>query len=68
MKTLRSQTIRLAAFSPKDSSIRKALLSVLAYVDGTAQIGGQAIILGGVWDGSEGEVTKGQWVGPNQPA
>jgi hypothetical protein len=30
-------------------------------VKGNARIGGKAIILGGVWDGTEGPVTEGKW-------
>jgi len=39
-----------------------------AYVFGKARISGTAIILGGFWDGSEGEITSGTWRGPGVPA
>ena len=33
---------------------------------GNARIGGTAIILGGTWDGSEGEITEGTWTAPGE--
>lgn len=35
-----------------------------AQVYGNARIGGDAVILGGTWDGSEGESTSGCWKAP----
>jgi len=35
---------------------------------GKARIGGNAVILGGKWDGSEGEITSGAWLAPGVPA
>jgi formylmethanofuran dehydrogenase subunit C len=32
-----------------------------------ARIGGTAVILGGSWNGSEGEVTEGTWIAPGYP-
>jgi hypothetical protein len=39
-----------------------------AQLEGFASIGGTALILGGRWDGSEGEITSGKWRGPDIPA
>lgn len=39
-----------------------------AWISGRARIGGRAVILGGKWDGSEGEVTSGRWKAPGVPA
>ncbi len=39
-----------------------------AVITGMARIGGTAEILGGVWDGSEGEITEGRWRAPGVPA
>jgi hypothetical protein len=38
-----------------------------AHVRGHARIHGTAFLLGGVWDGSEGEITKGRWRAPGVP-
>jgi len=38
-----------------------------AKVGGKARIGGTAVILGGEWDGSEGEVLSGTWLAPGVP-
>ena len=40
----------------------KALLQI------SAHIGGDAEILGGTWDGSEGPITSGKWKAPGVPA
>jgi hypothetical protein len=37
-------------------------------VYGRARIGGDAVILGGYWDGKEGPITFGRWKGPGIPA
>jgi len=36
-------------------------------VYGNARIGGTAVILGGKWDGSEGEILSGRWLAPGVP-
>ena len=46
----------------------KAQVAGDAVVGGTARIGGTAHILGGRWNGSEGEVTEGEWVSPGVPS
>ena len=38
-----------------------------AVVEGEARIGGKAVILGGTWDGSEGEILEGTWIAPGVP-
>lgn len=38
-----------------------------ADVHGKARIGGDAVILGGSGDGSEGEIAIGTWKGPGVP-
>jgi carbonic anhydrase/acetyltransferase-like protein (isoleucine patch superfamily) len=37
-----------------------------ATVTGNARIGGTAVIRGGVWDGTEGNITKGTWDSPTK--
>ena len=38
-----------------------------AWVYGDAKVWGNAVILGGVWDGSEGPITSGKWKAPGVP-
>lgn len=47
---------------------RSAKVLGKAYVTGNAIIGGTAAILGGEWDGSEGEILSGSWSAPGVPA
>jgi carbonic anhydrase/acetyltransferase-like protein (isoleucine patch superfamily) len=44
-----------------------AVISGNATVMGRADISGTATLLGGVWDGSEGKITSGRWLGPDLP-
>ena len=39
-----------------------------ARVYGSAKIGGTAILIGGSWNGFEGEITSGKWKAPGVPA
>lgn len=69
----RSALIRLASTMPKGSTARRKLLAITVSYPGAVQLdsldfGENAVILGGMWDGSGGEIMQGHWLASGVPA